>query len=212
MNETIPIDDNRQDIVIAWIAAILIHLLFFSLTGKMFVKPPQFAIAPSREIDINLIEESKSVKSPNGMVVERLSLSVEAKQSFNSKKIASSVSMKSKSLLAMTQAKRQTKQLGLLPPSAQVKVEAKPDYIQNPPPPYPPLAKQMRQEGIVMLSVDVNKEGAPINIEIIKSSGYRLLDQAALKAVRYWKFQPGSIGNIPVESMVTVPIRFRLEK
>ena len=70
----------------------------------------------------------------------------------------------------------------------------------------------MHQEGIVMLSVDVNKEGDPVSVEVIQSSGFRLLDQAALKAVRHWKFQPGSIGNIPVESTVTVPIRFRLEK
>ena len=63
-----------------------------------------------------------------------------------------------------------------------------------------------------MLAVDVDKEGMPIKVEILQSSGYLLLDQAALKAVRHWKFQPGRIGNISVESTVTVPIRFRLEK
>jgi len=70
----------------------------------------------------------------------------------------------------------------------------------------------MRQEGLVMLSVDVNREGAPVHVEVIQSSGYRLLDQAAVKAVTHWKFQPGSIGGIRIDSTVTVPIRFRLEK
>ncbi len=93
-----------------------------------------------------------------------------------------------------------------------IKVQADPNYFQNPPPEYPELAKQMRQEGLVMLAVDVDREGIPIKVEIKESSGFRLLDQAAVKAVRHWKFQPGRIGNIPVESSVTVPIRFRLEK
>jgi protein TonB len=63
-----------------------------------------------------------------------------------------------------------------------------------------------------MLGVDVDGAGDPVKVEIIQGSGYSLLDQAALKAVRHWKFQPGSIGNIPVDSTVTVPIRFRLER
>ena len=87
-----------------------------------------------------------------------------------------------------------------------------PDYFQNPPPEYPELAKQMRQEGRVMLSVTVDRQGLPIKVEIAQSSGFRLLDQAALKAVSHWKFQPGRIGDFPVESQVTVPVRFRLEQ
>jgi protein TonB len=101
---------------------------------------------------------------------------------------------------------------GLRRSNSGVKVKANPDYFQNPPPEYPELAKQMRQEGFVLLAADVDREGMPIKVEILKSSGFHLLDQAALKAVRHWKFQPGRIGSIPIESTVTVPIRFRLEK
>ena len=182
------IDDNKQDIVIAWTVAILVHALFFTLSGKMFIKPVQFAIAPSREIDINLMVESKEV------------IKVEEQQKPAIKK---SVALEK----IISQVQKQ-----LLTPRAQVKVEARPDYIQNPPPAYPELAKKMRQGGMVMLSVDVDRAGDPVNVEIIQSSGYSLLDQAASKAVRHWKFQPGSIGSVPVESTVTVPIRFRLER
>ena len=63
-----------------------------------------------------------------------------------------------------------------------------------------------------MLTVDVDREGTPVQVEIKESSGFRLLDQAALKAVRHWKFQPGRIGVFPVESEVRVPVRFRLEQ
>jgi TonB family protein len=173
----------KQDILIAWTAAVLVHAVFFSLTGKMFVKPPQFAIAPSREIDVNLIDMPKEVAQ------------VQEKSNPVIKKVE-------KVVLKVI---KHTTSSGL------VKVEAKPDYIQNPPPSYPELAKQMRQEGIVMLSVDVDREGGPVSVEIIQSSGYRMLDQAALNAVRHWKFQPGRIGEIVIESQVRVPIRFRLK-
>lgn len=59
--------------------------------------------------------------------------------------------------------------------------------------------------------MDVDREGTPIKVEILQSSGFRLLDQAAVKAVRHWKFQPGRVGDLPVESNVTVPIRFQLQ-
>jgi len=95
---------------------------------------------------------------------------------------------------------------------AGIKVKANPNYYQNPPPEYPDLARQMRQEGLVLLLVEVNKEGDPVSERIIQSSGFSLLDQAALKVVRHWKFQPGNIDNMPIETTVTIPIRFRLEK
>lgn len=37
------------------------------------------------------------------------------------------------------------------------------------------------------------------------------MDQAAVKAVSHWKFQPGRIGDLSVESSVTIPVRFKLE-
>ena len=199
-------DDNKQDIVIAWTVAVLIHVLFFSFTGKMFVKPPQFAIAPTREIDIDMIQEPKEIvqvqEQPKPVVKK-----IEKVISKIPKPVVKSIE-KPKQLITPKMLIRPKQ---IITSSAQVKVEAKPDYIQNPPPPYPELAKQMRQEGIVMLSVNVNKEGEPVDVEIIQSSGFRLLDQAALKAVQHWKFQPGRIGGLPIDSKVTVPVRFQLQ-
>jgi protein TonB len=222
MNSYLSTDDHKRDILIAWTAALLIHVLFFSLTGKMFIKPPQFSIAPSREIDVNLIGVSSEAK----VLIPDTRSSL---QFFNSKKIASSLKNAPRNDTNRTMSKEvrlkpfdtnrtMSKEARLKPfdtnrvSSEAIGPLAKPDYVQNPPPPYPALAKQMHQEGIVMLSVDVDREGDPVSVDIIQSSGFRLLDQAALKAVRHWKFQPGRMGDIPVESAVTVPIRFRLEK
>ncbi|HQU31874.1 MAG: energy transducer TonB [Planctomycetia bacterium] len=88
----------------------------------------------------------------------------------------------------------------------------KPDYLRNQPPEYPQLAKQMRQEGLVILKVEVDQKGVPITVEVEQGSGYQLLDQAALKAVKRWRFQPERIGGMPVKSRVSIPVRFRLEE
>lgn len=101
-----------------------------------------------------------------------------------------------------------------MPGSSQVTIRTKikPGYFQNQPPEYPRLAKQMHQEGMVMLRVEIDQKGIPVKVEVKQSSGYKLLDQAALKAVRRWRFQPERIGGLPVKSMVSIPVRFRLEE
>ncbi len=87
-----------------------------------------------------------------------------------------------------------------------------PGYFQNQPPEYPLRAKQLHQEGLVILGVEIDQKGMPVKIEVQQSSGYQMLDQAALKAVRRWRFQPERIGDMPVASKVSIPIRFRLEE
>ena len=42
-------------------------------------------------------------------------------------------------------------------------------------------------------------------------SGYRILDNSALEAVRKWKFHPATIGGVKVSSTVKVPVRFTLD-
>jgi protein TonB len=101
-----------------------------------------------------------------------------------------------------------------MPRSSQgtIRTKNKPGYFQNQPPEYPQLAKQMHQEGLVILRVEVDQKGIPVKVEVKQSSGYQLLDQAALKAVRRWRFQPERIGGLSVKSRVAIPVRFRLEE
>jgi len=93
---------------------------------------------------------------------------------------------------------------------ARPSVLAKPNYLNNPEPPYPALARQRHQEGLVLLVVKVTAQGGTDRIEIKKSSGFSLLDTAACQAVRNWKFEPARIGSLAVESEIEVPIRFKL--
>ena len=100
--------------------------------------------------------------------------------------------------------------LDLTTTPAQPLVKAQPDYLKNPDPPYPPTALRRHQEGQVQLAVKVSAQGRAENVEVKKSSGFPLLDEAALKAVRDWEFEPAKIGLFTVESEIEVPVRFKL--
>ncbi|WP_430433728.1 energy transducer TonB [Methyloversatilis sp.] len=83
-------------------------------------------------------------------------------------------------------------------------------YLQNPRPAYPPMSKRLGEAGRVMLRVMVNVNGLPTNVEVRKSSGFPRLDEAALEAVRKWKFVPARRGEEPVAGLADIPIDFGL--
>ena len=87
---------------------------------------------------------------------------------------------------------------------------ARPDYAYNPQPDYPMLLREQGVGGVVWLRVWVDSEGYPGEIKLAKGSGYRLLDDAALRAVRQWRFIPGRNGDQKLASWVEFPIRFTL--
>ncbi len=85
------------------------------------------------------------------------------------------------------------------------------DYLDNPAPAYPALARRMGEQGRVMLRVHVEVNGLPSKVEIRTSSGSERLDQAALEAVKRWKFVPAKQGDQAVPASVVVPISFSLK-
>jgi protein TonB len=83
-------------------------------------------------------------------------------------------------------------------------------YLHNPPPPYPSQARRMGIEGRVVLQVEILQNGNAGRIEIRRSSGHELLDQAAIKAVGGWRFDPARVAGAPITAWADVPISFRL--
>lgn len=81
----------------------------------------------------------------------------------------------------------------------------------SPHPAYPELARKRGQEGRVHVRCRVNASGKVIEAIIDKSSGYKLLDEAALKSVRKWLFKPAVKNGAKVEGTVIIPVQFRLE-
>ncbi len=89
---------------------------------------------------------------------------------------------------------------------------AAPIYARNPKPDYPMAAQRAGSEGRVLVRVVVSETGAASSLSIEKSSGYRILDLAAERAVMKWKFIPASRGRTNISSVCVVPIRFNLQE
>ena len=88
---------------------------------------------------------------------------------------------------------------------------ARPSYGFTPRPGYPAVAIRRGYEGTVVLHVRVMPDGEPEEVSVLRSSGHRILDRAAVVAVKKWRFVPAQRGFKAVASWVQVPIEFRLD-
>ncbi len=90
-------------------------------------------------------------------------------------------------------------------------VSALPSYLKNPAPRYPEAARQAGQQGVVLLRVEISPAGKAEEVSVRQGSGFALLDDAAVSAVRKWKFRSAKAGGISVNSSAEIPIRFQLD-
>ncbi len=82
--------------------------------------------------------------------------------------------------------------------------------MPNRSPVYPWVARLRGWEGVVVLQVMVKADGRVERVGVAQSSGYALLDRAALEAVERWMFAPATRYGRSVPSEVELPVRFRL--
>ena len=80
--------------------------------------------------------------------------------------------------------------------------------IQKTIPVYPPIAKAARVSGTVVLQATISKQGTIENLHVV--SGPAMLQQAAMDAVRTWRYRPYLLNNEPVEVDTTVNVIFTL--
>ncbi|MBT8117365.1 MAG: energy transducer TonB [Gammaproteobacteria bacterium] len=83
-------------------------------------------------------------------------------------------------------------------------------YLKNPPPVYPRLLLRRGAEGTVIVRAQVQDDGHCSQVMLKESSGFRLLDDAALAAVKDWRFVPARKGSSNVMAWVDVPVAFRI--
>jgi TonB family protein len=85
-----------------------------------------------------------------------------------------------------------------------------PRLIKEVYPKYPEVARQARVEGIVILEAKADEQGNVIDAKILRS--IPLLDQAAIDALKQWKYEPLTIGGKARKVIFTVTVRFVLSE
>ena len=75
-------------------------------------------------------------------------------------------------------------------------------------PTYPPLARQARIQGAVLLQAEISKDGTIQNLRLI--SGHPMLTSAAIDAVKQWRYKPYILNGEPVEVETQITVNFTL--
>lgn len=97
------------------------------------------------------------------------------------------------------------------PPATVVRVGGAikaPKLVHSVAPEFPLLAAQARVSGMVIIEANVDKQGRVISAQVLR--GHPLLDDAALTAVRQWRYQPLLLNGIPMEFVLTLNVQFTL--
>ena len=89
------------------------------------------------------------------------------------------------------------------------KVEA-PAPLSTPPPQYPAIARQARIQGVVHLEAIIAADGAIRSVQLV--DGPALLVQAAIAAVRSWRYTRPTLNGDPIEILMIVEVKFHLNK
>lgn len=97
------------------------------------------------------------------------------------------------------------------PPMVAAEIAARPIAGRTPAPRYPRQALRRGESGVVLVRAEIGPDGVPTSVSVANSSHSRLLDRAAVEAVRRWRFEPARRGGQPIVGTVTVPIAFNPE-
>ncbi len=87
---------------------------------------------------------------------------------------------------------------------------SQPSIVNQVQPKYPSRYRRRNIEGEVKLELIVDENGQVTTVKILESSGYNLMDQSAMTAVRQWKFKPEQRDGRYVKSRLQLPVVFKI--
>tara|TARA_B100001741_G_C16411441_1_gene531786 strand:+ start:186 stop:911 length:726 start_codon:yes stop_codon:yes gene_type:complete len=132
------------------------------------------------------------------------------KNSFSQKKQLLDHSERQKNKRYEEELSLRKKSYNSIPENSKSSAKYKIGTIQNPHPEYPMIARKKGWQGRLLLNVHVSKDGNVINLNVVKTSGFEILDKISVKTIRDWKFTPARIGGKNVEDSLNIPVSFRL--
>jgi periplasmic protein TonB len=74
--------------------------------------------------------------------------------------------------------------------------------------PRPAISMRLGESGRVMVAIQVGLSGKPLQVQVVKSSGFDRLDDNAVKTVMRWRFRPGTRNGVPEVMWVTQPVDY----
>ncbi|MGE0639573.1 MAG: energy transducer TonB [Thermoanaerobaculia bacterium] len=86
----------------------------------------------------------------------------------------------------------------------------KPERLSGGSPSYTELARKARIQGVVIVEAIIDKEGKVTNVRVLKGLPMGL-DQAAVDAVKSWRFRPATLNGRPVSVYYSLTVNFRLQ-
>jgi len=82
--------------------------------------------------------------------------------------------------------------------------------IRNPSPEYPEMGIFLGYQGDVIVRIKVSAKGESLGVEVLRSSGHKVLDESAINALRKWRFTPTKHDNTPMNDSVIITVSYVL--
>lgn len=192
----------------AFTLAIVLLLFIFIVFPKLEIQPYQHEV---REIQtIELPPEVREEFKPPEAVQPVIPLTIEEAEAGEEGEEIEEIETIGPTTLDLMQPPPPARETGTTP---RFRVyEEGPIPIRRVPPEYPAWARRMGIEGTVILQVEIFEDGTVGAVEVVQSlqSGPGGLDEAAINAVKQWRFVPAKSQGQPIAVWATVPIEFRL--
>lgn len=194
--------------VIAFVSAFVLHAGI--VVSSMLPSNP--VVINKQAIQVSFVAPSANNSKSENNTHKEIALNVESKNALHKKKHEqeeTKETSKQKSLAGKETSGRVDENA-----TASRAAESEPvfdaAYLNNPAPYYPNAAKKRGIQGKVLLEVAVKTDGSAAKVSVSRSSGYRVLDEAALDAVKTWRFVPAKKSGRFVEASVLVPVEFKI--
>ncbi len=211
-------EEEKRPFSVSFLTALALHILLLFFGGLVLVDPPEYGIDLGRGgMEIYLVAAPAEIMKEEAR--PKLSVKDEPQEMRENPNAEMALPVfqktgKTEEIKAPEKKLQSTPSAGTDPTtfysSGGAWTANQPGHLKNPAPYYPQSAIEQQQEGLVVLSVFVLRDGRPAQVEIKQSSGFPLLDKSALTTIKKWKFSPAQTGFLARDARVTIPIRFQL--
>ena len=187
---------------------VIVAMLHFAVFAAWQMQPPRVLITqPEMEISLTMIMAPAMVKTKALPPQPEKSTAVPTQHmdhpALHEEQIATSKATPPVSALA-------PEPVSAEPTASDIEPDYQASYLNNRLT-YPLAARRSGIQGRVILNVEVLAEGVSGQVQIHQSSGYEVLDRAALQSVKTWRFVPARRAGHSVNEWFKIPIKFSLK-